>query len=74
MGLGSQLIFYKSLALPRLVYGAAESWAPTEAQGAQLETFHNACLRQMLGLHHCPDGPSTMVATTELLPDQSLSG
>ena len=25
--------------------------ALAEAQGAQLETFHNACLRQMLGLH-----------------------
>ena len=28
------------------MYGAAESWALTEAQGAQLETFHNGCLRQ----------------------------
>ena len=25
------------------MYGAAESWALTEAQGAQLETFHNGC-------------------------------
>ena len=40
MGLGSKLKFYKSLVLPRLMYGAAESWALTEAQGAQLETFH----------------------------------
>ena len=40
----------------------------TEAQGAQLETFHNACirLRQMLGPHHGPDDPSIaeLVATT----------
>ena len=33
--------------------------ALTEAQGAQLETFHNDCLRQMMGLHRGPDGPST---------------
>ena len=31
----------------------------TEAQGAQLEAFHNGCLRQMMGLHRGPDGPST---------------
>ena len=54
--LGAKLKFYKSLVLPRLMYGAAESWALTEAQGAQLETFHNGCLRQMMGLHRGPDG------------------
>ena len=47
VGLGSKLKF-KSLVLPRLMYGATESWALTEAQGAQLETFHNGCLRQMM--------------------------
>ena len=26
---------------------------------AQLEAFHNACLRQVSGLHYGPDGPST---------------
>ena len=41
------------------MYGAAESWALAEAQGAQLETFRNGCLRQMMGLHRGPDGPST---------------
>ena len=56
VGLGSKLKFYKSLVLPRLMYGTAESWAFTEAQGAQLETFHNGCL---MGLHRGPDGPST---------------
>ena len=60
MGLGSKLKFYKSLVLPRVMYGAAESWALTEAQGAQLETFQNGCLRQMMGLHRGPDGPSTV--------------
>ena len=28
-----------------------------EEEGAQLETFHNGCLRQMMGLHRGPDGP-----------------
>ena len=49
-------MFYKSLVLPRLMYGAAESWALTEAQGAQLAIFHNGCLRQM---GRGPDGSST---------------
>ena len=38
MGLGSKLKYYKSLVWLQLMYGAAESWALTEAQGAQLET------------------------------------
>ena len=53
------MALYDLLVLPRLMYGAAESWALTEAQGAQLETFQNGCLRQMMGLHRGPDGPST---------------
>ena len=36
------------------MYGAAESWALAEAQGAWLETFRNACLRWMLGLRRGP--------------------
>ena len=61
MAMASLISMYglQSLVLPRLMYGAAESWALiTEAQGAQLETFHNGCLRQMMGLHRGPDGPS----------------
>ena len=57
--LGSKPKFYKFLVLPRLTYGAAESKALTEAQGAQLETFHNGRLRQMMGPHRGLDGPST---------------
>ena len=57
VGLSSNLKFYKSLVLPRLMYGAAESWAFTDAQGAQLETFHNGCLSQILGLHRGPAAP-----------------
>ena len=36
-----------------------ESWTLTEAQGVRPETFHNGCLREMMGLHRGPDGPST---------------
>ena len=48
------------------MYGAAESWARMAAQGAQLETVHNACLRQAMGLQHGPHSPSTaeLLATT----------
>ena len=28
-------------------------------QAQSHETFHDACQRQMMGLHHGPDGPST---------------
>ena len=33
VGLGSKLKFYKSLVLPRLLYGAAESWGPHRGTG-----------------------------------------
>ena len=46
-------------ALSRLTYGAAESWALTGSQAAQLETFHNACMRRMMGRYRGTGGPST---------------
>ena len=52
------------------MYGAAESWALTEAQGAQLETFHNGCKRQMMGLHRGPDD----VMVKQLLFVHSIPG
>ena len=42
--LNSKMHFYSCLVLSRLTYGAAESWANTGSQAAQLETFHNACM------------------------------
>ena len=45
------------------MYGAEESWALTGSQAAQLETFHNSCMRRMLGRYRGTGGPST----TELL-------
>ena len=41
------------------MYGAAESWALTGSQTAQLETFHNSCMRRMMGRHWGTGGPST---------------
>ena len=41
------------------MYGAAESWALTGSQAAKLETFHNACMRRMMGRYRGPGGPST---------------
>ena len=41
------------------MYGAAESWALTGSQTAQLETFHNSCMRRMMGQYRGTGGPST---------------
>ena len=41
------------------MYGAAESWALTGSQAAQLETFHNSCMRSMMGRYRGTGGPST---------------
>ena len=57
--LNSKLHFYSCLVLSRLTYGAAESWALTGSQAAQLETFHNAYMRRMMGRYRGIGGPST---------------
>ena len=57
--LNSKLHFYSCLVLSRLMNGAAESWALTGSQAAQLETFHNACMRRMMGRYWGTGGPST---------------
>ena len=57
--LNSKLHFYSCLVLSRLMYGAAESWALTGSQAAQLEAFHNSCMRRMMGRYRGTGGPST---------------
>ena len=57
--LNSKLHFYSCLVLSRLTNEAAESWALTGSQAAQLETFHNACMRRMMGRYRGTGGPST---------------
>ena len=59
MDLNSKLHIYSYLALLRLMYGAAESWALTGSQAAQLETFHKSCMRRMMGRYRGTGGPST---------------
>ena len=44
------------LVLSRLTYGAAESWALTGSQAAQLETFPNSCMRRMMGRYRGTGG------------------
>ena len=48
--LHTRMSAYKAVVIPTLLYGAAESWAPTAAQLHRLNTFNNRCLRRMLGL------------------------
>ena len=55
----SVMHFYSCLVLSRPTYGAAESWALTGSQAAQLETFHNTCMRRMMGRYRGTGGPST---------------
>ena len=57
--LNSKLHFNSCMVLSRLMYGAAESWALTGSQAAQLETFHNSCMRRMMGRYRGTGGPST---------------
>ena len=53
------IIIICCLVLSRLMYGAAESWALTGSQAAQLETFHNSCMRRMMGRYRGTGGPFT---------------
>ena len=57
MDLNSKLHFYSCLMLSRLMYGAAESLALTGSQAAQLETFHNSCMRRMMGRYRAQGAP-----------------
>ena len=50
VSLKAKMDVYKTIVLPMLLYGAAESWAPTEAQTQRLDVFHTRCLRRMLGV------------------------
>ena len=56
-----QLHFYSCLVLSRLMYGAADGlpgMSVTGSQAAQLETFHNSCMRRMMGRYRGTGGPS----------------
>ena len=72
----SKLHFYSCLVLSRLMYGASESWALTGSQAAQLETFHNSCMRRMMGRYRGTGGPSTaeLLDVTGQMPISQLQG
>jgi len=46
--LATKMRIYKAVVVPTLLYGGAESWAPTRAQQHQLDVFNNNCLRRIL--------------------------
>jgi len=48
--LKARIDVYKATVIPVLIYGAAESWAPTRRQMAALDAFNTACLRRMMRL------------------------
>jgi hypothetical protein len=47
ISLGTRVRIYKAIVVPTLLYGAAESWAPTQAQQQQLDVFKTTRLRIM---------------------------
>ena len=48
--LNTRVNVFKSIVVPTLTYGAAESWAPTAQQLHRLDTFQRSCLRRMVGV------------------------
>jgi hypothetical protein len=46
------MTLYRACVLQKLLYGAPESWAPTESQLQQLEVFNTTCLRSIIGAPH----------------------
>jgi hypothetical protein len=51
VSLSVKVQLYRSVVLSVLLYGAAESWALTEAQMLRLAVFHTTCLRRLLGFN-----------------------
>ena len=45
-----KVMAYKTIVLPILLFGAAESWALSVAQANRLRVFHTTCIRRMLGI------------------------
>ena len=73
LDLNSKLHFYSCLVLSRLMYVAAESWALTGSQAAQLETFRNSCMRRMLGRYRGPSTAELLDGTGQMPISQLLS-
>ena len=54
---------YKAFVLPRLLFGAPETWALTDAQMGGLQAVHRGLLRRMAGIRL---GPHNTVSNTQL--------
>jgi hypothetical protein len=55
VSLRTKVRVYRTMVVPVLLYGAAESWALTEAQVHRLDAFHTTCLRRITGHRRGPD-------------------
>jgi hypothetical protein len=62
----TKLRIYETCVLPILLYGAAETWALTEAQWRRVNVFHTSCLR-LITKHH-RRGPD-MISNAQLFAD-----
>jgi hypothetical protein len=61
ISLATKMRLYKTVVLPTLLYGAAETWALTAAQASHIDAFKTTCLRRILGLRRGPDMPSNAI-------------
>ena len=52
VSLATKVRIYKTVVIPTLLYGAAESWALGQAQTDRLDAFNATCLRRILGVQH----------------------
>ena len=61
MPLRTKVLVYRAIVLSILLYGAAESWAPTASQLQRLCVFHTTCLRRMMGLSRLDMVPNSVL-------------
>ena len=57
--LRTKVLLYRAIVLSILLYGAAESWAPTADQLQRLCVFHTTCLRRLLGVRRSDRVPNS---------------
>ena len=57
----TRVLVYRAIVLSILLYGAAESWAPTADQLHRLSVFHTTCLRRLLGVSRADRVPNQVL-------------
>ena len=72
--LKTKMKMYKAVVVPTLLYGGAESWAPTQAQLQSLDACNTTWLRRMLHIRRGPHMMSNaqLHALTKQLPISDL--